>query len=447
MASADMSLQALRRSIAQRKLTDKIFMFFALFCLMTGLLVLVVLIFQLFFGAIGFSVIDSVGLERTAIAMVESVGEDPDSPAKPIVSGLAKVVNDAKKARENDPEALALIRFTPAEQEAFVTELIKVYDQVNPYAEEITALSFTDDPARKQEIQTRLDATNEGIQQIYKEFRGLCPGRISKFGGDWLCKVNSRLDLRFISLNLSSDPESSGVKVAVYGSILVILVTATLAIVFGVSAGIFLEEYAPRNWFTNFIEININNLAGVPSIVYGLLALGFFSRQLGLGASIITGGCTLACLTLPIIIVTTRESIKSIPVGIREGAFALGASKWMTIKDHILPYSIGGILTGVIVGLSRAIGEAAPLITIGAATFITILPLDEKNLIGSFFSFGWLRSQFTVMPIQMFNWVGESNPGFQLNASAAGVVLVVMTLLMNGIAIYIRSYFRSRIKW
>jgi len=195
------------------------------------------------------------------------------------------------------------------------------------------------------------------------------------------------------------------------------------------------------------IEINIANLAGVPSIVYGLMALGLFVYQFRLGQSIVTAGLTLALLILPIVIVATRESIRAVPGSIREAAYALGATKWQTVKDHVLPYSTGGILTGVIIALSRAIGETAPLITIGALTFIAFLPGPPITSQFPFVSFEWLMSPFTVMPIQMFNWVSRPQREFHLNAAAAGLVLMAMTLAMNGLAIYIRYRFRKRIKW
>jgi phosphate transport system permease protein len=225
------------------------------------------------------------------------------------------------------------------------------------------------------------------------------------------------------------------------------LVTAIAAVPLGVASAIYLEEYARKNWLADVIEINVTNLAGVPSIIYGLLALGLFTRQFNLGESILTAGLTLALLILPVVIVTTREALRSIPLSIREAAYAVGASKWQMIWDHVLPYSIGSILTGVIIGLARAIGETAPLITIGALTFIAFLPDSPFKSEFPYISFAWLKSPFTVMPIQMFNWVSRPDPEFQLNAAAAGLVLIGMTLGMNGIAIYLRYRFRKGIKW
>jgi phosphate transport system permease protein len=241
--------------------------------------------------------------------------------------------------------------------------------------------------------------------------------------------------------------EKAGILSAWVGTLLVMLVTAVTATTIGVAAGIYLEEYAPKNWFAELIEINIANLAGVPSIVYGLLALGLFVYQLKLGTSILTAGLTLALLVLPIVIVSTREAMRSVPRSIHEASYALGATKWQTMQDHILPYSLGGILTGIIIALSRAIGETAPLITIGAMTFIAFLPEPPLSTTFPFISFQWLMSPFTVMPIQMFNWTSRPQEAFQINAAAAGLVLLAMTLSINAVAIYLRSSFRKRIKW
>ncbi len=256
-----------------------------------------------------------------------------------------------------------------------------------------------------------------------------------------------RLSYNFFTAFPSRFPAQAGILSAWVGTTLVMLVTAITAVPLGVAAGVYLEEYAPKNWLTAILEINIANLAGVPSIIYGLMALGLFVYQLRLGQTILTAGLTLALLILPIVIVATRESIRAIPNSIREAAYALGATKWRTIRDHVLPYSAGGILTGVIIALSRAIGETAPLITIGALTFIAFLPDSPITPEFPFISFQWLMSPFTVMPIQMFNWVSRPQQEFHLNAAATGLVLMVMTLIMNGMAIYFRYRFRQRIKW
>ena len=241
--------------------------------------------------------------------------------------------------------------------------------------------------------------------------------------------------------------ENAGILSAWVGSTLVMLVTAVTAIPVGVAGAVYLEEYAPKNWMTDIIEINVTNLAGVPSIIYGLLALGLFVYKFGFGQSILSAGLTLALLILPVVIVATREAIRSIPGVIREGAYALGATKWQTTADHILPYSIPGILTGVIIGLARAIGETAPIITIGALTFIAFLPPAPFTGDPAAGPFDWLFAPFTVMPIQMFNWTSRPEAAFHQNAAAAGLVLVVMTLSMNALAIYIRYRLRKNIKW
>ncbi len=256
-----------------------------------------------------------------------------------------------------------------------------------------------------------------------------------------------RLSLDFFTSFPSRKPEMAGILSAWVGSVLVMLVTALAAVPLGVAAGVYLEEYAPKNWVTDIIEINVTNLAGVPSIIYGLLALSVFVYGLDLGRSILSAGLTLALLILPVVIVATREAIRAIPVAIREGAYALGATKWQTTRDHILPYSSAGILTGIIIGLARAIGETAPIITIGALTFIAFLPPAPLTTQPPFISFEWLMAPFTVMPIQMFNWVSRPEEAFQVNAAAAGLVLVVMTLAMNGLAIWLRYRLRRNIKW
>jgi len=264
---------------------------------------------------------------------------------------------------------------------------------------------------------------------------------------DMLVDGWARLRPEFFTEFPSRRAGQAGILSAWVGTTLVMIVTAAVAVPLGVAAGVYLEEYAPKNWVTDIIEINITNLAGVPSIVYGLLALGLFVYAFGLGQSIQTAGLTLALLILPVVIVATREAIRSIPGMIREGAYAVGATKWQTTKDHIIPYSLPGILTGVIIGLSRAIGETAPIITIGALTFIAFLPPAPVTTDFPFLSFEWLKAPFTVMPIQMFNWTSRPDEAFHANAAAAGTILVFMTLAMNGLAIWLRYRLRKNIKW
>jgi phosphate transport system permease protein len=245
----------------------------------------------------------------------------------------------------------------------------------------------------------------------------------------------------------SRNAQRAGILSAWVGTSLVMLVTVLVAMPVGVMAAIYLEEYAAKNWLSAVIEINVRNLAGVPSIIYGLLALGLFVYKFNLGQSIVSAGLTLALLIMPIVIVATREALRAVPRSIREAAFALGATKWEVTADHVLPYSTGGILTGMIIGLSRAIGETAPIITIGALAFIAFLPTPPVNAEFPFVNFTWLSDPFTVMPIQMFNWVSRPDPAFQVNAAAAGAILLGMTLLMNTVAIVVRYRYRKKISW
>jgi len=256
-----------------------------------------------------------------------------------------------------------------------------------------------------------------------------------------------RINLDFLTSFPSRRAANAGILSAWVGSVLVMFVTACAAVPMGVAAGVYLEEYAPKNWVTDIIEINVTNLAGVPSIIYGLLALGLFVYTFGLGQSILTAGLTLALLILPVVIVATREAIRAIPQMIREGAYACGATTWQVVRDHIIPYSSPGILTGVIIGMARAIGETAPIITVGALTFIAFLPPIPFSGDPPAGVFDWLFAPFTVMPIQMFNWTSRPEAAFLDNAAAAGFILVLMTLTMNGLAIWLRYRLRKNIKW
>jgi len=264
---------------------------------------------------------------------------------------------------------------------------------------------------------------------------------------DMAIKGVGRIDWEFMTSFPSRRAADAGILSAWVGSVLVMLVTACAAVPLGVAAGIYLEEYAAKNWVTDIIEINVSNLAGVPSIIYGLLALGLFIYTFGLGQSILTAGLTLALLILPVVIVATREAIRSIPQIIREGAYACGATTWQVVSDHIVPYSTAGILTGVIIGMARAIGETAPIITVGALTFIAFLPPAPFSGDPPAGAFDWLFAPFTVMPIQMFNWTSRPEAAFLANAAAAGFILVLMTLAMNGLAIWLRYRLRKNINW
>jgi len=281
---------------------------------------------------------------------------------------------------------------------------------------------------------------------------GLCSlaigvGTLVVLFGALLFEGVKRIDWQFLTSYPSRHAAQAGILPAWVGSILIMLVTAVVGIPMGVAAAIYLEEYARKTWITELIEMTVTNLAGVPSIIYGLLALGLFVYILGLGASILAAGLTLALLILPVVIVTTREAIRAIPVEIREAAYALGATRWQTVSHHVLPYSAAGILTGIILALSRAIGETAPIVTIGALTFIAFLPPAPFSSQPPFVSLDWLLSPFTVMPIQMFGWVSRPGEDFASNAAAAGVLLVGMTLAMNGVAIYLRYRMRKRVAW
>ncbi|MEE9488074.1 MAG: phosphate ABC transporter permease PstA, partial [Candidatus Brocadiales bacterium] len=210
-----------------------------------------------------------------------------------------------------------------------------------------------------------------------------------------------------------------------------ILLTGVIAFPLGVGAAIYLEEYAGKNWFNKLVEVNIANLAGVPSIIYGLLGLEVFVRAMRMDRSLLAGACTLALLVLPMIIIASREAMRTIPISIREASFAVGATRWETIKYHVLPLAFPGILTGTILALSRAIGEAAPLIAIGALTYVAFLPDGPL-------------SPFSALPIQIFNWISRPQKGFAENAAAASIVLLVVLLLMNGVAIWLRNKYQKK---
>lgn len=254
-------------------------------------------------------------------------------------------------------------------------------------------------------------------------------------------------DQDFFSNFPSGRASRAGVLAALVGSAAVMVVTLIVAVPLGIAAGLYLEEYAGKNWFTSLIEVNVSNLASVPSIIFGILGLAVFVQKFALGNSILSAGMTLALLILPVIIVTTREAVRSIPVGIREASYGVGATKWQTVSRHVLPYSMPGILTGVIIGMARAIGETAPLVVVGAVAFITFLPHSPIQPDFPWISFEWLKDPYTVMPMQMFDWVSRPQEDFHALAAGAGLVLIVMTLLMNGLAIYLRYRLRKSIKW
>jgi phosphate transport system permease protein len=235
----------------------------------------------------------------------------------------------------------------------------------------------------------------------------------------------------FVTSFPSRRASQAGIWHALTGSLLVVVVTASIAVPIGVAAGIYLEEYGGRSLAARIIELNITNLAAVPSIIYGLLGLGLFVRLMGMGRSVLAGASTLALLVLPVVILSTREALRAVPGILREGSYALGATKWQTIWHQVLPVAAPGILTGLILALSRAIGETAPLITIGAVTFVTFAP-DS------------IWSPFTVLPIQIFNWVSRPQTEFHANAAAGILVLVGLLLSMNAVAIWLRDRYQRR---
>ena len=255
---------------------------------------------------------------------------------------------------------------------------------------------------------------------------------LTMFIGDILIDGLGRIDWGFIINLPSRKPEKAGIYTALMGSIWILLLTALIAIPVGVAAGVYLEEYSKKNWISGILEINISNLAGVPSIIYGLLGLEIFVRMMNLGASVLAGSLTLSLLVLPIIIVATREAIKAVPKSIQDASYALGASKWQTIWHQILPASSGGILTGVILALSRAVGETAPLIVVGALAYVPFAPQNPLD-------------EFSVLPIQIFNWISRPQHGFIENAAAAIIILLLITFVMNGVAVYFRNKWQK--KW
>ena len=242
-----------------------------------------------------------------------------------------------------------------------------------------------------------------------------------------------RIDWDFITSLPSRKAERAGIFTALMGSVWVLVLTTVIALPVGIAAAIYLEEYAKKSRLSSLLEVNISNLAGVPSIIYGLLGLEIFVRIMQMGASVLAGSFTLALLILPIVIVSTREAIKAVPKSVRDASYALGASKWQTVSRQLLPASFGGILTGIILALSRAVGETAPLIVIGALTYVPFAPSSPMD-------------EFSVLPIQIFNWISRPQHGFEVNAAAAIIVLLSITFLMNGIAVYFRNKWQKKLK-
>jgi len=280
------------------------------------------------------------------------------------------------------------------------------------------------------------------IQRLYDKTFSII-GLVSTFIGiivllyflsDIVSSGLSRIDWDFITSYPSRKAEKAGILPAWVGTVWVLVLTILISIPIGIAAGIYFEEYAPQNKFTYILEINIANLAGVPSVIYGLLGLEIFVRMFGFGGSLFSGAFTLSLLILPIIIVSTREALKSVPDSIRQAAFGLGATKWQAIWTQVLPASIGGILTGTILALSRAVGETAPLIVIGALAYVPFIPSSPMD-------------EFTVLPMQIFNWTSRPQHEFLINAAAAIIILLAITFAMNGVAIYLRNKWQKKVQW
>jgi|TARA_B110001469_G_C9644765_1_gene325424 phosphate transport system permease protein len=278
----------------------------------------------------------------------------------------------------------------------------------------------------------RIKDQSFGILGLLATLSGLV--LLSFFIGQIFYEGCSRIDFNFLQDLPSRKPEKAGIFTAWAGTLWVLCLTTLFAFPLGVSAGIYLEEYLKKSKLADLLEINISNLAGVPSIIYGLLGLEIFGRILHLKNSLLAGALTLALLILPIIIVATREAIRAVPNSLRMASYGLGASKWQTIWNQILPASLGGILTGVILAISRAVGETAPLIVIGALAYVPFAPSSPMD-------------EFTVLPIQIFNWISRPQHGFSVNAAAAIIILLGITFTMNGIAMLLRSKWQKKINW
>ncbi len=241
----------------------------------------------------------------------------------------------------------------------------------------------------------------------------------------------ARLGWDFFNQFASRRPETAGIKAALVGSAYLIVLTAAIAVPIGLGAAIYLEEFAKRNWLTRLIEINITNLAGVPSVIYGLLGLQVFVRALQMDRSLIAGACTMALLALPVIITASREGLRTVPRSLRDGSLALGATQWQTVRYTVLPVAMPSVLTGIILSLSRVVGETAPLLVVGAFVYIASLPTS-------------LTSSFTVLPVQIYEWVSRPQVGFQQNAAAGIIVLLALLLTLNAVAIVMRNRFQKR---
>lgn len=243
-----------------------------------------------------------------------------------------------------------------------------------------------------------------------------------------------RINMGFFTSLPSRHPEKSGILTALAGMLTLLFLTIIFSLPVGILAGVYLQEYGKKSRFAKIIEINIANLAGVPSIIYGILGLQLFVRTAGLGNTLIAGALTLALLILPIIIVSTREAIRAVPDSLREASYGMGATKWQTTSRIVIPSALGGILTGIILSVSRAVGETAPLLVTGALVYVPFIPEGPND-------------QFTTLPIQIFNWISRPQKGFVINAAAGINVLLVITFLLNGVAIYIRNKWNKKVRY
>lgn len=250
---------------------------------------------------------------------------------------------------------------------------------------------------------------------------------------DIIISGSAALSWNFLKNLPSRFAERSGIRTALAGMMSLLFFTIIIALPVGILAGVYLQEYGTKNRFAKFVEINIANLAGVPSVIYGILGLQLFVRMANMGNSLIAGALTLALLILPVIIVSTREAIRAVPNTLREASYGMGATKWQTTSKIVIPSALGGILTGIILSISRAIGETAPLLVVGALVYVPFIPEGPHD-------------QFTTLPIQIFNWVSRPQAGFIMNAAAGIIILLLITFILNGVAIYIRNRWYKRMR-
>lgn len=254
------------------------------------------------------------------------------------------------------------------------------------------------------------------------------------------------LDGQFLDSFHSRHPEEAGIKAGLYGTLWLISLTALFSIPIGIGAAIYLEEFSRKNRLSTFIELNIANLAGVPSIVYGMLGLAVFVRYLSMGSSVLAGACIMTLLILPVIIVAAREALKAVPDSLRQGAMAVGATRWQMVRAHLLPAALPSMLTGVILALSRAIGETAPLIVLGALTYVAFVP--ELTFYDHGILPDGLFEPFTALPIQIFNWASLPKEDYRVHLAAAGILVLLAVLLsMNAVAVILRNHYRKKRKW